>query len=633
MYLQTFQKHIIPDPDINFVEWANANFYLSREAASEYGRYRTARTPFVEEPLLDLSPQSDAETVVVIKPAQCAGTTVGLIFLCAIADISPGPTLFMQPTDSMAKSFSKKKLSTCLKHIKCLKGKVRDPKSRDSGNTILQKDFEGGSWMMTGANAGASYRQESIKYLILDDFDGFEIDIEGEGDPKELADRRTGTFSGRKVYINSTTTIKDTSNILRAYLESSQGEYHVPCPHCGEFQYLTWGGEDADYGVKFSRDADGQVVDAWYICKSCHGRIEETQKALMMEAGRYVHKYPNRRKVRGYRWNALYTPVGWVNTWAYIAQKFLEATKELKQGNPAKYITWLNSFMSEAYDTPGEKIEWEGLAARAEPYATMTIPMGGLLLVAGVDTQDDRLAVVIKAYGRGQESWLIYYTELIGDPEYQDVWDQLDILLGRTYRHECGIELNIVCMAIDTGGHRAQAVYNYCRTRSGRGVVAIRGASQPGKPVLNKPTLQDVTWRGVKINKGVQLWNVGTEVIKGTLDARLKMQIPGPGYLHFPMGLDDEYYKMLTGEALKTVFKNGIAIQEWKQTRARIEAKDCEVYAYFAACKYGIDRWQDHQWDRLEAAILGEAAKARGNVQKQVVPKPRLSIKSTFMRR
>ena len=358
MYKSTFQKHILPDPDINFVEWANEHFYLSREAASEYGRYRTNRTPFVEEPLFDLSPQSDAETVVVIKPTQCGGTTISLVFMCAIADISPGPTLFMQPTDAMAKSFSKKKLSTCLKHIPTLKGKVKDPKSRDSGNTILQKDFEGGSWMLTGANAGASYRQESIKYLILDDFDGFEIDIEGEGDPKELADRRTGTFAGRKVYINSTTTIKDTSNILRAYLESSQGEFCVPCPHCNEYQYLTWGGDDADHGVKFERDADGQVTEAWYICKSCHGRIDEHQKAWMMERGKYIHKYPNRRKVRGFKWNALYTPLGWVNSWAYIAQKFVEAAKELKEGNPSKYITWLNSFMSEAYEEKGEQPEW-----------------------------------------------------------------------------------------------------------------------------------------------------------------------------------------------------------------------------------------------------------------------------------
>ena len=631
-YRNNLAAGLRPVDRISYSDWANRSFYLPKESSAEYGQYRTSRTPMVEEILYELSPMSKTEVVVLIKPTQLAGTTVALIFLCGIAALYPGPTLFMMPTDAMVRSFSKKKLEKTIKHIQELKGKISEQKSRTSANTILQKDFPGGSWLLTGANSGASYRSESIKYLVIDDFDGFEVDIQGEGSPEELADRRTGSFPGRKVYLNSTTTQKDVSNIERAFNKSSQGEWNVPCPHCGTYQPLEWGGVDAGHGVKFTRDADGQVIDAWYQCKCCAKRIDEHDKPWMVENGAYVHKYPN-RKVRGFRYNALVTPLGWINSWAYIADKFLEATKELRAGQPQKYITWLNSFLSEPYDTPGEKVDWQGLQARAEIYELMTIPMGGLLLVAGVDTQDDRLAVVIKAYGRGQESWLIYYTELIGDPEYHDVWDQLDVLLGRTYRHECGIELNIVCIAIDTGGHRTQAVYNYCRTRAGRGVVAIRGASQPGKPVLNKPSMVDVTWKGVKINKGVQLWLVGTEMIKGTLDARLKMQTPGPGYMHFPVGLDDEYYKMLTGEELKTLFHKGIAKQEWKQTRARIEAKDCEVYAYFAACKYGIDRWQDHQWDRLETAILGESVRKKGIEPKQIAKRPTMTIKSAFMGR
>ena len=635
-YNIALSRGLRPLPRIDFDEWADAHFSLPKEAAAEYGRYRTARTPMVIDILKALSPSSKTQVVVVIKPTQLAGTTVALIFLCGIAALYPGPTLFMQPTDAMVRSFSKKKLAPSVKLIEDLKGKISEPKSRDSKNTILQKDFDGGSWLLSGSNSGASFRSESIKYLVLDDFDGFMMDIEGEGSPEELADRRTGSFPGRKIYINSTTTVKDVSNIEAAFDKSSQGYFHVPCPHCGAMQYLEWGGSDLDYGIKFQRDDDGQVVDAWYQCRECHTRIDEHEKPAMMAAGRYVHKFPE-RKTRGFRYNALVTPLGWVNSWAYIAQKFLDAVVEMRRGAPQKYKTWLNSFMSEPYEEPGEVVDYGHLMARAEPYEIMTVPMGGLLLTAGVDTQDDRLEVAIKAYGRGEESWLIYHGKLLGDPEYQDVWSQLDLILNRTYTHASGQELRILAMGIDSGGHRTQAVYNYARTRSSMGVFALKGQSQPGKPALGRPTLQDVTWKGKKIENGVQLWPVGTEMIKGAMAARLKIGDPGPGYFHFPFGLDEEYYKQLTGEALVTTFKGGIAQKIWVQKRPRIEAWDLEIYCYAAAIKAGINRMSDEAWAQLERSIIGAAIRqeqqesGRGDYIPQ--KRPQVTVRSSFMGR
>jgi len=411
------------DPVMSYTEWADKFFYLPRESSAEYGRYRSSRTPFVREILDDLSPQSPTQIVVLVKPTQTAGTTIGLIFLCGMVDMYPGPALMILPTDSMARSFSKKKLAPTIKAVPGLREKIKEPKSRSSGNTILQKDFPGGSLMLTGSNSGASYRSESIKYLVIDDFDGFEVDIEGEGSPEELADRRTGTFPNRKIYLNSTTTTKDLSNIERAFEHSSQGYFHVPCPHCGGFQYLVWGGKDAEHGIKFERDAGGIVRDAWYVCEHCHKRIDEHHKTTMTERGIYVHKYPD-RPVHGYRYNALVSPAGWINGWRYIAQKFVEAIHDLRQGNPEKYQVWLNSFMSEPYEQTGDRPEWAEIKAKAEPYQPLTVPQGALILSAGTDVQHNRLAVSIWAWGKGEESWLVYHIEIAGDPMHGDVWEQ-----------------------------------------------------------------------------------------------------------------------------------------------------------------------------------------------------------------
>ena len=587
--VDAFRDGLALDLALSYTDWADECFYLPRESSSEYGRYRSARTPFVREILDDLSPMSPAETVVLIKPTQTAGTTIGLIFLCGMIDMYPGPALMIMPTDSMARSFSKKKLAPTIKAVPRLRSKVKEQKSRAGGNTILQKDFPGGSLALTGSNSGASYRSESIKYLVLDDFDGFELDIDGEGSPEELADRRTGTFPGRKIYINSTTTTKDASNIERAFDHSSQGYFHVPCPHCGGLQYLTWGGKDTDFGIKFERNEAGEVVDCWYQCEHCHQRIDEHHKTAMCAAGVYVHRYPERVKTRGFRYNALVSPAGWVNSWAYIAKKFLEAAAELKKGNPQKYQVWMNSFMSEPFEQVGDRPEWATIKARAEPYQALTVPAGAMILAAGVDVQHNRLAVSVWAYGRKEESWLIYHIEIHGDPMHDDVWQQLDLLISGTFPGG-GVQHHISSVGVDAGdGATTQAVRNYCRTRAPK-VFALKGSSTPGRPVVGAPTKQDLTWNGEKIEDGVEMWPIGTDTAKVTIYTRMKINDPGPGRIHTYVGLDDEYYKQLTAEKLVTRFVKGYPVREWHNVRGskRNEALDCAVYAYAAAIRAGL---------------------------------------------
>jgi phage terminase large subunit GpA-like protein len=588
-YNQALAAGIKPDPVLTYTEWADEHFYLPRESSAEYGRFRSSRTPFVQEPLDDLSPMSPTETVVLVKPTQQAGTTIALIFIAGAIDMYPGPMLMIMPTDSMARAFSKKKLMPSIKATPRLQGKIKEPRSRQSNNTILHKDFPGGSIMLTGSGSGASYRSESIKYLIIDDFDGIEVDIEGEGDPKTLADRRTGTFPGRKVFLNSTTTRKETSNIERAYEASSKGRFHVPCPNCGEYQYLQWGGSDAEHGIKFTRDENGEITDIWYQCEYCHKRIDEHHKDWMARHGKYVHEHPE-RKVRGYRYNALVCPIGWVNTWRYIAEEYLTAVKELREGNPQKYITWLNTMMAEPYEEAGDRPEWANLKARMEPYEPLTVPEGAKVLTIGTDVQHDRLATSVYGWGKGEECWLIYHIEIHGSPLHDEVWGQHDQLVYRTYKHASGADMRVVSCGVDASdGNTTQAVRNYCRTRAPI-VFALKGQAVSNKPIVGMPTKQDITWKGEKILGGVEMWPIGTDTAKATLYARLKIMEPGPGYVHFYVGLENEFFKQLTAEKIVTRFVKGYPVREWHNVRAnkRNEAIDCFVYAYAAALRAGI---------------------------------------------
>jgi len=617
IYNDAFSKGFKPDPRVDFVDWANEKMQLTSESSVEPGKYRTSRTPWVEEILRELSPQSATQEVVVIKPTQMAFTTIANIVLFATADLYPGPCLMAMPTDAMAIKHSKKKIAASLKMIPCLKNKVREAKSRDSGNTILLKEFPGGSWTFTGSNSPTSARSDSVKIVILDDLDGFVQDMGGEGDYTLFQNRADAFGTRKKIYKNSTPTNTETSHITKEFKSSSQGHYSVACPRCGKYQYLIFGGKESDFGLKFKHNDSNEVTEVYYVCQHCGGRIEEYQKTDLFKTAKYIHKHPDRKK-RGFKINSLYSPLGWVS-WAQVAEEFLAAGK-----NQRKLKRWTNTRMAEPFEEKGARPDWQLLKSRCEPYQPLTVPEGGLFLTAGVDTQDNRLALVVKAWGLGEESFVVYYTELFGDPGQAAVWDQLDTMLSMPYKHALGPELYISSTAIDTGGHHTHDVYNYVR-RKGNRVIAIKGASTPGKPVLGRPTLQDVNFRGTVIKSGIQLWPVGTDIAKGIIYNRLNLTLDGdgstpPGYVHFYIGLNDDYFSQLTAEKLITQYdKNGYPQKKWVVVTEdkRNEAIDCEVYAYAAAIHSGIARMN---WDSLEQMIRGGMKKAEPAQRKTARP-------------
>lgn len=596
-----YAEGLRPDPYVNLVDWNNEHRRLPKESSVEPGRYRTSRTPYVEEIFLELSPQSPTQEVVFVKPTQIGATEIGNGFLFGTAKRYPGPSMMVFPTDKMAQKHSKKKLMPSIRAMRVLDGVIKPQKSRDSGNTQLLKEFPGGSWTLTGSNSPTAARSDTIRYLILDDYDGFVSDAGGEGAPGDLFKKRTDTVGAKKkIYINSTPLITGASNIEDEWDESSQGLFEVPCPYCGHMQFMEW------ESLKFTRDSDGVINDIWYVCTKCAKRIDEYQKTDMMAQGVYKHKYPERKK-RGFKINGLYSPFGWFS-WHALATEFLSANAKLKRGDSRAMKVWVNTRKAESYQESGEQPEWTGLSTRAEPYPVLEVPMGGCLLTAGVDTHDNRLDVKIKAYGPGEESWLIYYGNIWGDPVEPAVWGQLDELLHRPYRHACGVDLHILTMAIDSGGHRTQEVYKYARKRAPI-VIAVKGSSSKGRPILGAPTKQDVDVAGRKIVGGVELWPVGTDVAKGMIYSRLKLTEKGPGFCHFPIGLEEEYYLQLTAEKLVKRYVKGFPVYEWVNTRVANHALDCEVYALVAAYRAGA---QTVDWVALAKRLNITMPEAKG---------------------
>ncbi len=300
-------------------------------------------------------------------------------------------------------------------------------------------------------------------------------------------------------------------------------------------------------------------------------------------------------------------------SWGKITDEFLKA-----KDRQETLQVWVNTRLGDAFEAKGDRPDWVSLKTRAETYRVITdgeskIPERGLFLTGGMDVQKDRLAALLTAWGRGEECWVLFWGEIYGDPELPNVWKELDFLINRGYPHSRGPILHLSSVAIDSGS-LTQIVYNYVRARSPK-VIATKGMSTPGKPIIGRPSLQDINYKGKVIKKGVKLWPVGTDTAKGIIYPRLKIGEPGPGMIHFPMGLDDDFYMQVTAEKQVTNFIKGFPRKEWVlPSGRRNEVLDCLVLCMAAAVRAGLNRMP---WDKLEESILGEIIK-----QKEDLPSP-----------
>jgi phage terminase large subunit GpA-like protein len=158
VYGTGFSQGLRPESQLTVSEWADKYRLLSQRASAEAGRWRTARTPYLREIMDALSSSSPYERVVFMKGAQIGGTECGNNFVGYVIHHAPGPIMSIQPTVEMAKRNSKQRIDPLIEESPVLRNLVQSPRSRDSGNTILSKEFPGGILVMTGANSAVGLR-------------------------------------------------------------------------------------------------------------------------------------------------------------------------------------------------------------------------------------------------------------------------------------------------------------------------------------------------------------------------------------------------------------------------------------------------------------------------------------------
>ena len=526
--------------------------------------------------------------VVIMSSAQVGKSEVLLNVIGYIMSQDPAPILMLQPTLEMAEAVSKDRIMPMIRDTDALRLLVRDPRSRDSGNTLLHKQFPGGHLTLAGANSPASLASRPIRVVLADEVDRYPKSAGTEGDPLSLAAKRTATFWNAKRVQVSTPTVKGASRIEAAYNESDQRKYFIPCPHagCEEFQVLKWA------NVKWP---EGKPLEAAYFCPHCGGVWTEQDRIRGVKRGEWRASAPF-AGTAGFHISELYS--GW-RSLGQIAQDFSAA-----KDDPERLRTWINTSLGECWEVSRDSHDPGILQRRAERYALGTAPAAALVFTTGVDVQGDRLEAYTWGFGEREESWVVQREIFYGDPARPVVWEQLLEALARPIDHALGGKVISRMVAIDSGGAHTQEVYGFCRTNATRRlmhglqqIIAVKGQSQSSKGVIGKPTDQDVDIRGQKVRHGVKLWPVGSSSAKSVIYARLSIENPGPGYIHFSDELPDDFYDQLISEQQLTRYTKGFPSLEWQLPKGRRnEALDCAVYAYAAACALGMPRFRSTDW-------------------------------------
>ena len=606
-------RSLAPRKPVTVSDWADANRYLSSKGSAEPGRWRTSRNPPLREPMDCLSARSPVRDIVCMFPIQFGKTEIAVNGLGYTMDHNPGPVMVCLPGENSLNKWVEQKLNPMIDETPAVKRTLTSLASRDGANRRTFKDFVGGQLYIEHAGHPSRLKSTTVRTLLVDELDEFADELKSGDDPVAMLEGRTSAFpaTSKRLYI-STPQMRGTSRVEQLWEKSDQRRYYVPCPDCGHKQPLQWS------GLHWTPDAS----ECWYVCTECGVVIQEHQKTELIRQGAWVAENPG-ATVRGYQINCLYYQLGLGPRWLDLVRMWIDA-----QNDPAKLKTFINDRLAETWEDPKMRaVKHNVIIDRAEPYRLRTAPAGVLAITAGIDTQDDRLAVQIIGWGRGLAAWTLDYVELPGDPAEDDVWLALTALLNQPIEHVSGALLRVEAVAHDAGGHRTEAVKAFARRRLFRRYMPVFGAKPNNAGVLSKGTMVDVNWRGQYDKRGIKIHHVGTVGIKHLLYSRLSADHDKPAesrLVHMSDELDASFFGGLVAETYSPS-KNRF---EKRRGAPRNEPLDTWVYGYAATHhpELRLHRHTKADWDAREQRILDSAGRPPAPDSRETQPDPMAAI-------
>lgn len=583
-----------PLPKTSVSQWADNHRMLSSGISAEPGKWKTSRAPYQKD-IMNAFTEPGIHRVVVKSSSQIGKSDMMNNVIGRFAHLDPCAIMMIQPTIDMAQDYSKTRIAPMIRDTKVLNNLFYDVKSRDANNTILSKVFPGGRLIMCGANSPAGLASRPIRILLADEVDRFPDSAGTEGDPVDLAAKRMTTFWNSCMGLFSSPTNEGSSRIDEEYLAGTQEEWQHKCPNCGEYHLLRHIDMTVDYKEIKTPSGKKTVIvnDVKWRCPHCGFSFSE--KEMKQTPQKYISRNADALKngIRSFFVNGFTSP--WM-TWSKIMREWLEA-----KGDPEREKVIMNTVFGESYKQKGAFEDEQIFLRRRESYGA-ELPNGVLLLTAAIDTQDNRLEYEVVGWGKEEECWGIRKGIVLGAPNQDRTWKEIDNILDKTYHFADGKGLKVVRTFIDSGGHYTSDVYNYCQKNFHKQRFAIKGRGGPGIPLIYKIAKAN--------NAKAPLILLGVDDGKQQIMDRLSIDSPGPLYFHFPQdegikelsnrGYDDLYFKGIISEHKKVYKRNGVLREVWETTK-NVRNEPLDLRNYNLACMKSLKP----DWVKLEMLVNG----------------------------
>lgn len=615
--LQLFRKPI----RLSTKDYAEQYRWLSSEVSAKPGLMNCMETPFM---LFVMQCLDDLNIHIIVgrKSAQIAWTETINSYIQQRIHLDPQNIIVSFPRQASAKSFANEKFRPLVRNSKELSELIGNP---DNCPFDFYK-FPGGFIKFVTAGSPTALKSTSAPILIVEEPDDLKEDVKGQGDALAIFTERQKTFEEAKLIYAGTPTEEGFSKVEIAYAKSNKLVFLVPCRKCHKFHELTfdslrydpWPGNGLDptYGAY-------NPETAYYECPHCQAIWDDADKKLAVENALNYHqlgwKATAESPIYGFSFNELMSSFPGSSLSA-LAKKKLEAETDYQKGREGKLKSFVNNSMGRAYSPRSTDISVEVLKSRRLRYPELVVPVGGIILTAGIDVQHNRFAVIIRARGRNGNSWLVYWGELFGnvkDPE-DPVWEALtNLILGSVpYSQTVAgrtVNLPISAASIDSGdGNTTQLVYAWVKkvNKVNPYIFATKGDHSVGakaNEIYTIPQNPDTSTnkeqrKSLAETMGIKVYMVGVQRAKDEIMRKLSLTGSKDRMFHYETVRDDYEDQLLSNK--KRMSPTGSEVRYELILGKRDEALDCEVLAEHAQRGMFLHLWGEQHWQQAERGLV-----------------------------
>ncbi len=580
--------------------------------------WRNDVVPYMVEPM-DMLSSRRFRGLALVGPARTGKTDslilnkIGQGIVCDPCDMR-----VIHMDQAAAREFSVKKVSNLIRN--CPSVSERQAKGRNADN-IYDKRFLGNMMLDIGWPVIAKFSASDIPVMLLTDYDRMPDDIDDEGNPFELATKRTQTFGSRGMAVAESSPGRPlldedwkpskaaphmappTTGILEVYNKGTRGRFYWTCPDCSEifepdFPLLDY----PDEGTPAERGAQAVL-----ICPHCGGVVEPKHKRELNLSGQWLHETGDGRLVPIDDEDVRETDIVsyWIKgavaafqSWASLVSKYLAAEEGFERNRDETSLkTTINVDQGHPYKPrsagSGSDISAEGLKEKSADYDLSVAPGQTRFLTVQVDVQKRYFLVHVDAWGPGLERWAIDRFEIHSPPDsspnpkkraidparYGEDWDALFDLLEKIYPI-VGTEYGIrpAALIVDAGGEAGvtKNAYAFYRKSKKEGLIrrVFLAKGMPGWKVDRAKEVEPEKEQGkrVKGSTDLRLIHVGTWRLKSEVVGSLSRRDPGPSAYHLTTQLPDQVFEEFCAE------RQTVSGWELRRGQKRNEALDCSVY-------------------------------------------------------